>query len=185
MMKISQGESLYDDSQESSFLYGKVYEKENDRLKIATDENQIGILINLVDCLNPPFYVLYVLIVSRLGNKIGRYQSSLFESKEELFSFLNEYKLYLETDARHHLWIGAIDNSGLLVYDQHNVVYAYGNIDEYKNILNENNYIMKSFDFPTPHSHYYHPENDIYEERILSALDWQYFPLEETDDWSD
>lgn len=118
-----------------------------------------------------------------MGNELGRYQSPLFESKEQLSNFLNEFKLYIETDARHHLWIGTVDNSGLLVYDQHNVIYAYGNIKEYQAILDRNGYRMQSFSFPVPHTHHYHPQNDTYEEKILNSLDWSLFPLEDGDDY--
>lgn len=181
MIKISKGEYWSSDDDATPFLYGRIYEDENNRLKIASDTNQVDLLLDLIDCLNPSYYVLYVLIVSRLDNELGRYQSPLFESKEELADFLNEFKSYIETDARHHIWIGTLDNSGLLIYDQHNVIYAYGNIDQYKTVLNKNQYKMQSFGFPVPHIHYYHKENDESEKEILRVLDWGIFPLEDGD----
>ncbi|MFT3995291.1 MAG: hypothetical protein QM660_13340 [Dysgonomonas sp.] len=182
MIKLSKTESLENNDLELPFQYGKIVEDEENRLKIAADADQVNLLLYLANCLNPPYYILYVLVVSRLSNKLGRYQSPLFETKDELTAFLYEFKSYLETDARHHLWIGTIDNSGLLVYDQHNVIYAYGNLDSYKLILNKNGYTEKPFDFPVPHVHNYHQENDIFEEKILNTLDWQIFPLDEERD---
>lgn len=182
MIKLSKIDSIEKDLNEHPFLYGKIYECQEKRLKVAADKEQINLLLKLVGHLKPPYYIIYVLVVSRLDNELGRYQSPLFDSKEELTKFLTEFATYLESDARHHLWIGTIDNSGLLVYDQHNVIYAYGNLDNYETTLNNNGFANKSFDFPAPHIHNYHQENDIFEDKIINTLDWQIFPLDEEAD---
>lgn len=179
MIKLSQADSLQEI--EYLFQYGKIFEAEDNRLKIAVDMKQVDLLLKLVDNLNPPYFILYVLVVSRLGNQLGRYQSPLFETKEELVCFFYEFRSYIETDARHHLWIGTIDDSGLLVYDQHNVIYAYDNLDEHKIILQKDGYVEHVLSFPAPHIHHYHPENDIFEDKIINALDWQFFSLEKGD----
>lgn len=166
---------------ESPFDYGRIYATEGGRLKIGADRDQTDLLLNLIDGIEPPYFVLYVLLVSRIGKELGRYQSPLFESKEELKMFLTEYKTFLETDGRHHVWIGTCDNSGLLVYDQHNVIFAYGPLDEYASYLEDNGFSEQSFSFPAPHIHNYHKENDEYEEKITNHFDWQIFPLADTD----
>ena len=108
--------------------YGKVYEVDENRLTIAASINQIALILKLSDTLKPPFYILYVLVVSRLDKERGRYQSPLIETKEELTDFLLEYKQFFETDGRHHIWICTLDNSGRLIYDQHNVILRMGRL---------------------------------------------------------
>jgi len=168
---------------ETSHDYGKIYELDNDikQLKIGASQNQIDLLLQLTGALTPPFYILYVLVVTRLGNKQGRYQSPLFETKDELNNFLLEYKEYFETDGRHHIWICTIDNSGKFIYDQHNVIFAYGQLDNYISILKRNGYKEQMFSFPSPHAHAYNKSNDKFEESILQSWDWSYFPLVESD----
>jgi hypothetical protein len=165
--------------------YGNIYELEetqaSERLKIGVSKNQIGLLVHLIENLAPPYFILYVLVVSRLGNEYGRYQSPLLDTKEELIDFLLDYKEFLETDGRHHLWIGTVPNNGTLVFDQHNVVYAYGPIDSFKQTLRRLEFKEKEFDFPSPHIHHYHDSNDAFEAEILGHWDWDMFPLADND----
>jgi hypothetical protein len=175
------------DAQENEIIhdYGKIYEVEettgSERLKIAASNDQIGLLISLLDNLNPPYFILYVLVVSRLRNEHGRYQSPLLETKQEVVDFLLDFKEYLETDARHHLWIGAMDNNGTLVYDQHNVIYAYGPLNAFKQTLLKLDFTEEEFSFPAPHCHHFHDSNDAFEQELLSYWDWYLFPLEDND----
>ena len=163
--------------------YGKIYEAEESRLTIAASTNQIELILKLVDTLKPPFYILYVLVISRLDNERGRYQSPLIESKEELTDFLLEYKKYFETDGRHHLWICTIDNSERLIYDQHNVIFAYGQTEKHIPILEREGFKEQGFSFPIPHAHAYNDSNDKFEESILNYWDWSIFPLAEGDEY--
>lgn len=170
-----------------NFDYGNIYKIEqttsNKRLQIGPTGNQIDLILQLADNLNPPYFILYVLVVKRLSNEYGRYESPTIDTKEELRDFLIEYKEYLETDGRHHIWIGTYDNSGLLIYDQHNVIFAYGQLDNFINTLKLKGYKEKEFAFPFPHIHNFHEGNDIFEERILTHWDWDISPLGENDEY--
>ncbi len=163
--------------------YGTIYEVDESRLTIAASTNQIALILKLVDTLNPPFYILYVLVVSRLDNERGRYQSPLIETKEELKLFLLEYKQYFETDGRHHLWVCTIDNSGRFIYDQHNVIFAYGDTKKYLVLLSKEGFKEKEFSFPEPHAHAYNESNDRFEESLLVYWDWSIYPLEDNDEY--
>ncbi|PSR52374.1 hypothetical protein AHMF7605_01960 [Adhaeribacter arboris] len=163
--------------------YGKIYEVEHSRLIIAASKNQIELILRLVDTLTPPFYILYVLVVSRLDNERGRYQSPLIETKEELKHFLLEYKLYFETDGRHHLWICTLDNSGRFIYDQHNLIFAYGQTEKYITLLDKEGFKEQNFSFPVPHAHAYNESNDRFEESILEYWDWSVYPLADDDEY--
>ncbi len=165
--------------------YGKIYEisANGKQLKIAASKNQVDLLLKLAVSITPPFYILYVLVVTRHDNEHGRYQSPLLETKEELNDFLTEYTEYFETDARHHIWICTIDNSGRFIYDQHNVIFAYGQLDNYITILQSEGFKDQEFSFPAPHAHAYNQSNDKFEESILQHWDWDFSPLAEEDEY--
>jgi len=167
--------------------FGNLYDIEQttgcDRLVIASDFNQVDLITKLTSQLTPPFYVLYVLLVSRLGYESGRYQSPLFETHEMLFAFFKKYREYIETDCRFHLWIGTANNSGTLVFDRHNIIFAYGQTDKYIKILKQEGFRKHKICIPSPHTHNYYPDNDKYEESITQECDWKHFPLAEDDDY--
>lgn len=173
------------DESNIEYDYGDVYETSEKSIKISANNHQIKLISKLVEHLNPPYYVLYVLVVSRTGKDLGRYQSPLFENREELISFLLEYKEYFETDGRHHIWVGTVDNSGLIVYDQHNVIFGYGPIKQFESTVRDVDYEEKRFEFPVPHCHSFHEENDSYEESIFNYFEWELFPLQSQDTYEE
>ena len=130
------------------------------------------------------YYVLYVLLHSHSGNLPGRYQSPPIQSLFELQTFLNEFGSFIENDGRHHFWVGSIDGSNMLVYDQHNVIFAYGSIAKYQKILEARGYTKHEFWFPSPHSHSYSPDNADTEDRLLAYFPWQRTELQEGDEWN-
>ena len=155
------------------------------RLVIGPSKDHIELLTELTTELKDhPWFVLYVLLVPRLGNRpSGRYQSDPFETHAELSSFLASFKSFFEGDGRHHVWVGSSANDGMLVYDQHNVIFGYGPLNRFKTILKLRGFRQGDFWFPAPHSHSYAPENDVEEERLMSEREWQYFSLQPGDDW--
>gem|GEM_PF-602993 len=172
---------LKDDNEEYPFDFGNIYERERNRVKIGVSHDQVDLLLKLVDELEPPYFLLYVLVVSRLNNQLGRYQSPALDSKQELQDFLIEFKEYLETDGRHQLWIGTTSNSGQLVYDKHNLLFAYGPIEKYRFVLDQLGFKEQAFSIDFPHYHNYHEENDKFEEAILDFYNWKFFPLQDND----
>jgi hypothetical protein len=129
------------------------------------------------------FYLLYVLVVTRDHSKPGRYQSPEPVSKQDLFEFLNRFEKFLESDGRHHLWVKSIGGPDLLVYDRHNVIYAYGSLDKFKRILTTAGLAeTTSIKIPDPHVHYYNQEYDADCRTLLKYWNWQHFPLGENDE---
>lgn len=180
--RIEGGDSLPHD-------YGNLFFEEpcggSTRLVIGPTAHHIDLLIDLATQFEDgPWYVLYVLLVPRLGQRSpGRYQSPPFETHAELAAFLSSFKPYCEGDGRHHVWVGSASNGGLLVYDHHDVIFAYGPIGRFKELLSNRGFREASFWFPAPHSHGYLAENDSEEERIMAELPWQHFPLQPGDAW--
>ena len=183
LTKFTGSETLTADG---DYDYGRVYMLEYSptytRLKIAASTKGIDLLLRLSDTLEATFFCLYVLVISRSNTEQGRYQSPLLESRAELVDFLLDYKELFETDGRHHLWVSAPDMEATLVYDRHNVIYAYGPLEKIAARLDEMNYQVENFEMPYPYAHYFHVENDLGIEALLQHWDWQHFPLQEADE---
>jgi hypothetical protein len=154
-----------------------------DRLVIAPASGHVHLLKALFSVLQGPFWILYVLLVSRKDNLPGRYQCPGPVSREECESFLVQYREYFEGDGRHHIWVGAEYGAGLLIYDHHNVIYAYGPLEEFKVVLRASGLTQTDHvRFPVPHTHHYHSHFDEQEERILKHWEWRRSELQSGDD---
>ena len=169
--------------------YGNVYFEQpcgpSTRLVIGPSNGYVDLLIELAARLKGrPWFLLYVLLVPRQGNReSGRYQSQPFDTHAELSRFLAAFRSYFEGDGRHHVWVGSAASDGVLVYDQHNVIFAYGPISDFKTILESRGFRQGEFWFPAPHSHSYVPENDPEEERLMNEIEWRRSPLQPGDEW--
>jgi hypothetical protein len=96
---------------------------------------------------------------------------------------MTDFRDFFEGDGRHHVWVGSGQNDGLLVYDQHNVIFAYGPLKQYKSILLSHGFRESKFWFPAPHTHSFVPRYDDEEERLMTEHQWKHFPLQEGDEW--
>ncbi|HEY3972738.1 MAG TPA: hypothetical protein VGM18_07025 [Candidatus Sulfotelmatobacter sp.] len=153
------------------------------RLVIAPAAAQIRIISKLTAAMESPFGLLFVLLVPRGGGEAGRYQSPEPINSHQLEEFLWEFQDLLEKDARHHFWIMSIDNSSLLVYDNHNVIYAYGPLEAFERILTSDGFAKcDDVQFPVPHMHRYNAEFDEQQRQLLKHWDWIKFPLQDSDD---
>jgi len=153
------------------------------RLAIAPAENQVKVLLRLMEAMPEPFWVLYVLAVSRTGNQLGRYQSAEPKSREAIELFLREFAQFFENDGRHHIWISSELGPELLVYDRHNKIYAYGPLEEFSETLSEIGLTpASSIEIPSPHMHRYNQAHDEDESRLMNYWEWFRTPLLDSDD---
>lgn len=129
------------------------------------------------------YYLLYVLLLSHAGREPGRFQSPVVDSHEDLQLFIWTFQNFLEQDGRHHLWISAADSSQLLVYDQHNVIFAYGDDGRFESVLKNMGFKEEAFWFPSPHFHGYEPSSSNAENELISYFNWQRFDLQLGDEW--
>jgi hypothetical protein len=169
--------------------YGNVFFRQpcggGERLVIGPTGKQMKLLDELAATFpTQRYYVLYILLLSHAGRSPGRYQSPLINSHEALQLFVSTFQKFFEGDGRHHLWIASPDSSDLLVYDQHDVVFAYGNLNVFESILDKDDYEYKEFWFPSPHAHGYDPANVNAEDDLMSYFDWKYFELQPGDEWN-
>lgn len=158
-----------------------------DRLAIAPASNQTQLLIDLSRELQGPFAVLYVLLVSRRSKHLqGRYQSPFPLARRQMEAFFMEFDDYLDGDARHHVWVMELapdySANATLVYDKHNIIYAYGPIDRFEASLRAHGLRQGNVGIPYPHVHSFNDEFDDAEDRVLSHWGWDYSPLQEHDD---
>lgn len=172
---------------EAPFRYSNCWAVEKttgpSRLVIAPAARYVELMIRLTAAMKGPFGLLYVLLVPRAGGESGRYQSPAPVSSAELETFLWQFQDLFERDARHHLWIGSSDNSSLLVYDNHDVIYAYGPLAEFESILRSNGLTQcETVSFPVPHMHKYNEELDQQAKELMKHWEWIRFPLQESDD---
>jgi len=128
------------------------------------------------------FYVLYLLLISHGGAELGRYQSPLIESFEDLQAFFYTYQTFLESDGRHHIWIGSPTDDGMLVYDQHNIIFGYGDLSSYEQVLASRAFSQREFRIPYPHSHAFPAANAGQEQELLRHFPWQHSPLQKGDE---
>jgi len=170
-----------------SHLYPAVFFRESttgaDRLKIAASNKGVQLMQQLARLLRDPFAVLYVLLVPRGGSEAGRYQSPWLD-RDELKEVFDRYSDFWEQDGRHHVWIHSTTDQATLVYDQHNVIFAYGPLDEYVCLLKAAGFEeVDELNFPAPHGHCYHVEFDAMERELTSSDGWKLSPLQEGDEW--
>ncbi len=146
-------------------LYQRETNQYTDRLLVGCANKEIPTILNLCKEMKGPFGILYVLLVSKLGNESGRYQSPNPINYEELELFLYEHQEFFEQDGRHNLWISSISGESQFIFDKHNFIYCYGEIS-----------------IPFPHTHNYHFEFDDEEEAVIDHWNWVLCPLEDDDD---
>ncbi|PWK53980.1 hypothetical protein [Pleionea mediterranea] len=182
-MKFSK---LNENNQPAVFEYGNNFYKEpltsGYRLTIGPSKHHI----NLMDALasswkSEKYYALYVSLISHIGMEQGRYQSPVMADYEDLRLFMYTFQEFLEGDGRHHIWIASPE--GTLVYDQHNVIFAYGNLDKYSEILLGSGLTEKEFRFPVPHMHSYNSEYTNTESELFEYWNWSHSPLQDGDEY--
>ena len=93
-----------------------------------------------------------------------------------------EHQEYFEQDGRHHIWVASTLNEGQFIFDHHNFVYGYGDVDRYIEVAKSLGFSQGTLEIPCPHTHNYHHEYDDEEESLLKQFEWLHFPLEEDDE---
>jgi hypothetical protein len=64
----------------------------------------------------------------------------------------------------------------------HNVIYAYGRMTELEHVLSRRGLArVEKIEFPSPHTHNYHPIFDDDERDLLAYWEWEQSPLKNSD----
>ena len=165
--------------------FGKVYAHEqtssSPRLCIAAPFGGTALLRELTLAVAEPFLLLYVLVVPRGRSQPGRYQSDEL-SRAELDILFEQFGEFWDKDGRHNIWVRSSDD-GMLVYDRHNLIWAYGPLDRFEAHLQELSYrstALLSLDFV--HQHSYHQEFDDLERELTARFGDKRSDLREGDE---
>jgi hypothetical protein len=160
---------------EEPYRHARIWAREAtsgpDRLRIGGGERPLEVIEELARLLVEPLYLLVVLSVARGGGTSGRYESNAL-THSELAVFLEEFEDLFSNDARAEIWIGSTTGEGLLVLDEHDLVYAYGPLDAFSAQLGARGFEHGLPRAPDPHEHQYNPEFDELEGRLI-ARDWR------------
>ena len=135
----------------------------------------------LVECLEPPYLLLYVLHTPRGEAQPGRYQSPAL-SPAQVKWFLARFAPFLSADARFDLWARSPKENATVVWDRHNEVFGYGPLDRYSSTLSSMGFSAGRPEVPSPHEHHYRAEFDVLAKEILTAFDWSHSPLRPEDE---
>ena len=153
--------------------FGRVYAHHKTsstaQLRIAASSDGTALLRELTLALAAPFLLLYVLVVPRGESEPGRYQTDEL-SREELDALFQRFGEFWDSDGRHNVWVRSSDD-GMLVYDRHNLIYAYGPLQRFESRLRELGYTSA----PIPslgfiHQHSYHQEFDALERELTTRF---------------
>jgi hypothetical protein len=170
---------------DTEFRYGDNYDIQTfptwSRVAIGAESGHIPLMLEIARSWRGPFGILYVLVVSRLGHEPGRYQNPEPCSFDDLERFAHAFQEYFERDGRHHLWFMDLPSHSQLVYDNHNIIYAYGDIAWYCEFLKTRGFSQQEVQIACPHSHHYNQEFDNCEDEITKYWSWKRFPLQERD----
>ncbi len=171
----------------SRYGYGDIYEHQEgdgwERLAIGPERDHVDVLLSLIEeWSSPDYYMLYISIISHTGKEPGRYESPIVDYLT-LKDFLVEYRELLEGFAGHHFWIGNPDGKELLIYDQHNIIFAYGQNERFEGKLLDRGFVAGQVRIPSPHGHSY-PSNFVErEDELFRHFNWNYYELQEGDEY--
>jgi len=167
------------------FTYPNIWQREEysggSRLLIGAREREIALILDLCREFDGPFGILYVLLASRLGYDDARYQNPEPIDYDELELFLWTFQLFLEQDGRHHRWVISLSGEGQFIFDRHNIIFAYGNLERYESYLMTAGFRRGSVEVQVPHAHNFHAEYDSSEDELMKYWEWKKFPLQADD----
>jgi hypothetical protein len=151
-----------------------------DRIVAGVPGGDPTIFERMVECLNPPYHLLYVLHTPRGEAQPGRYQSPAL-SLSDVRDFLVRFSPFLSGDARFDLWAHSPSDSGTIVWDRHNQLFAYGPIERFSTALRSLGFTTGQTSVPSPHEHHYRAEFDNLAKDLVGAFNWSHSPLREED----
>jgi hypothetical protein len=152
-----------------------------ERIVAGVPDGDPSILEHLIECLESPYHLLYILHTPRGEAQPGRYQSPAL-SLTHVKAFLSRFAPFLSGDARFDLWAHSPNEQATLVWDRHNQLFGYGPVDRLSSKLLSLGFTHGNPDIPAPHQHHYRAELDGLATEVLAAFNWSYSPLQPGDE---
>lgn len=144
------------------------------RLVIWPNDRAVEVLKHLLRITKDNLGILYILKASRCNNEEARYKMEHL-NLSQVTEFLDKFCTFIEYDSRHRIVIRSLDEEHTyFIYDEENRLVAYGDVEQYKNLLHELGFEEYSGNivYPEPHMHSYHEELDGYEDKVLGYFPW-------------
>ena len=151
------------------------------RLVVGVPAGDRAVIQTLARELPEPLYLLYILHTPRGEGEAGRYQSPELNAAE-LSDFIALFGAFLSGDGRHDFWIYSRESDTTLVWDRHNMLYAYGPLEAFTQALRALGFHEGDPQIPFPHLHHYRKEFDADAAALLSHWNWVYSPLRPEDE---
>jgi hypothetical protein len=134
----------------------------------------------LIECLQPPYMLLYLLHMPRGEGEAGRYTSELLERPQAL-QIIDRFAGLLGGDGRHDFWLRSNAENATVVWDRHNLIHAYGPLERYAEALTALGFSPGEPEIPSPHVHHGRAEFDADSRTLLEAVQWYHSPLRPED----
>jgi hypothetical protein len=152
-----------------------------DRLALSLPQSATDVFRRLAEMMSEPFLVLYILHTPRGEGEKGRYQSEEI-TKTDLDEFLTTYERFFAEDARHDIWIRSIASGDMIIWDRHNDIFIYGDLDRFERALDDVGFNQQSKQPLGAHQHHYRVEFDNAAAAILAEFRWRKTPLQTQDE---
>ena len=143
-----------------------------ERLRIGARGGHRLLFEKLAAEAGPPHKLLYVLHTTRTDAALGRYESPWLEGRD-LKVFLDRFAEFIIRDSRHDLWVLCAATKGTIVWDRHDLMYAYGPLERFIILLEQGGFREGWPTPPVPHMHCYNEEWDDAEREMLAYFDWR------------
>lgn len=152
-----------------------------ERLIVGVPAGDVRIFERLARELTAPYFLLYVLHTPRGEAEPGRYQSPEVDA-QTLKAFLQRFSRFLSSDARFDIWIYSLADKATVVWDRHNIIYAYGPLDRYEAVLRELGFGLGEAAASFEHTHHYRSEFDDDAKAVIEAFTWSQQALRPEDE---
>jgi hypothetical protein len=157
------------------------FAREQKRIVAGVPRGDPEIFARLLTSLEPPYVLLYVLHTPRGEGKPGRYQSPS-TTLDQVLDFIRRFEPFLSQDARFDIWGRSASEQATVVWERHNLLYAYGPLNEFLRELRTLGFSAGKPGIPSPHAHNYRPELDSYARDLLLAFEWSWSELRPEDE---
>ncbi|MBS1701471.1 MAG: hypothetical protein JST12_07410 [Armatimonadetes bacterium] len=146
------------------------------RILAATAGSTTQLLTDLLDFFPGPYRMAYLLVTPPEGFEPMKYEVTGLD-KSQIVDLFGRFRGFLESDARHHLWIHAEGGGGTLICDEHDWIYVYGNLGAVEEFLIERGFGEEMPTIPFPHLHNESSANDPDMQALLAFFDWKAQPV--------
>jgi hypothetical protein len=168
---------IIDDGTKYEKKYAIINNPAGNKLIVTPEKEQIKEMLKLFGQNKDNKYsIIYFLLSS------GKYQSANPLTSNELEIFCKKYTDYLESDGRHNFGIMDINTNDTVIYDHHNILYVYGNLEDKIEILEKNGYKkVEKITIPKAHCHLFNSENDEIQNEIIKNNEWNITLIKDQD----